>query len=261
MMSQADPYVELKQRQREMWSSFAPTAMFTTPVAAQLVAFARIASGERVLDVATGTGVVAITAARAGARVDALDLTPELLEQARENARIARLPEIVWTEGDAENLPYPDATFDVVTSQFGHIFAPRPDVAWRRCAAFSSRVGASRGRPGRRNILSGGFSRSSDGTLRHRRQARPRRRYGEIRRSWPNGSPPVSRHRTSRAASCNFRRSASNISGFSWRPRLDRCESWWRAWLAARTSSRRCEPSWTTDGSVPTSATSCIRTI
>jgi SAM-dependent methyltransferase len=129
MMSQADPYVELKQRQREMWSSFAPTAMFTTPVAAQLVAFARIASGERVLDVATGTGVVAITAARGGARVDALDLTPELLEQARENARIARLPEIVWTEGDAENLPYPDATFDVVTSQFGHIFAPRPDVA------------------------------------------------------------------------------------------------------------------------------------
>ena len=61
--------------------------------------------------------------------VDALDLTPELLGQARENARIARLPEIVWTEGDAENLPYPDATFDVVTSQFGHIFAPRPDVA------------------------------------------------------------------------------------------------------------------------------------
>src|SRR3954466_4336820 len=105
-MSQADPFVDLKQRQREMWSSFAPTAMFTTPVAAQLVAFAQIRSGQRVLDVGTGTGVVAITAARAGARVDGLDLTPELLGQARENSRIAQLPEIVWTEGDAENLPY-----------------------------------------------------------------------------------------------------------------------------------------------------------
>jgi SAM-dependent methyltransferase len=128
-MTQADPFVELKQRQRQMWSSFAPTATFTTPVAAQLVAFVQIRPGERVLDVATGTGVVAITAARVGAHVDALDLTPELLEEARENARIAQFPEIVWTEGDAENLPYPDGTFDVVTSQFGHIFAPRPDVA------------------------------------------------------------------------------------------------------------------------------------
>ena len=123
-----DPFAELKQRQREMWASFAPTAMFTTPVAGHLVRFARIASGEAVLDVGTGTGVVAITAARAGAQVQALDLTPELLEQARENARIAQREDIVWTEGDAEQLPYPDASFDVVLSQFGHMFAPRPDV-------------------------------------------------------------------------------------------------------------------------------------
>ena len=123
-----DPFAELKQRQREMWASFAPTAMFTTPVAGHLVRFARIAPGETVLDVGTGTGVVAITAARAGAQVQALDLTPELLAQARENARIARREDIVWTEGDAEQLPYPDASFDVVLSQFGHMFAPRPDV-------------------------------------------------------------------------------------------------------------------------------------
>ena len=71
---------------------------------------------------------MAITAARAGARVRALDLTPELLEQARENGRIALLEDIVWKEGDAEQLPYPDASFDVVLSQFGHMFAPRPDV-------------------------------------------------------------------------------------------------------------------------------------
>jgi SAM-dependent methyltransferase len=127
-MNQQDPFADLKQRQREMWASFAPTAMFTTPVAGHLVRFAGVASGQAVLDVGTGTGVVAITAARAGARVTALDLTPELLEQAHENARIAAQPEIVWTEGDAEQLPYADASFDVVLSQFGHMFAPRPEV-------------------------------------------------------------------------------------------------------------------------------------
>ncbi len=123
-----DPFAQLKQRQREMWASFGPTALFTTPVAGHVVRFADIAAGESVLDVGTGTGVLAITAARRGAKVSGLDLTPELLAQARENAAIARLPDIVWTEGDAEALPYPDATFDVVVSQFGHMFAPRPEV-------------------------------------------------------------------------------------------------------------------------------------
>lgn len=127
-MTQSDSFADFKKRQREMWASFTPTAMFTTPVAGHLVKFAGITSGEHVLDVGTGTGVVAITAARAGARVTGLDLTPALLEQARENARIAQ-QDLVWTEGDAEQLPYPDASFDVVLSQFGHMFAPRPDVA------------------------------------------------------------------------------------------------------------------------------------
>ena len=128
-MSQPDPYADLKKRHREMWASFAPTAMFTTPVAGHLVKFAGIAAGEKVLDAGTGTGVVAITAARRGAHVTGLDLTPELLDQARENSRIAKCENIVWTEGDAESLPYPDASFDVVVSQFGHMFAPRPEVA------------------------------------------------------------------------------------------------------------------------------------
>jgi SAM-dependent methyltransferase len=123
-----DPYAELKQRQREMWASFFPTAMFTTPVAGHLVRFAGIVTGQHLLDIGTGTGVVALTAARMGAQVIGLDLTPALLTHARENARIAGLPNIVWTEGDAEQLPYPDASFDVVLSQFGHIFAPRPEV-------------------------------------------------------------------------------------------------------------------------------------
>jgi SAM-dependent methyltransferase len=124
-----DPFVDFKNRQREMWGSFAPAALFTTPVAGQLVKFAGIRSGENVLDVATGTGVVAITAARSGAQVSGLDLTPALLEQAIEDSRIARMENIAWTEGDVESLPYPDASFDVVLSQFGHIFAPRPEVA------------------------------------------------------------------------------------------------------------------------------------
>jgi SAM-dependent methyltransferase len=123
-----DPFAELKKRQREMWASFGPTAMFTTPVAGHVVRFASIVAGETVLDVGTGTGVLAITAARHGAHVFGLDLTPELLEQARENAAIARLPEIVWKQGDAEELPYPDASIDVVVSQFGHMFAPRCKV-------------------------------------------------------------------------------------------------------------------------------------
>lgn len=124
----SDPYSALKARQREMWSTFAPTAVFTTPAAANLVRFARVSPGEEVLDVGTGTGVVAITAAAAGAQARGIDLTPPLLEVARENARIAGL-DVEFLEGDAEQLPYADASFDVVLSQFGHMFAPRPERA------------------------------------------------------------------------------------------------------------------------------------
>jgi SAM-dependent methyltransferase len=124
----SDPFVQFKQMQREGWSHFSPLAAMTTPTAAKLVNFAGIKAGQRVLDVACGTGVVAVTCARRGARVTGLDLTPELLDAARENAKIAAV-EIDFHEGDAEQLPFPDATFDVVLSQFGHMFAPRPDVA------------------------------------------------------------------------------------------------------------------------------------
>ncbi|MFY9662898.1 MAG: class I SAM-dependent methyltransferase [Candidatus Cybelea sp.] len=125
----ADPFSAFKDRQREMWASFAPSATFTTPVAAHLVRFAGVAPDETILDVGTGTGVVAITAASAGARASGVDLTPALLEAAKENARIAGLPDVDFVEGDAEHLPYPDASFDVVLSQFGHMFAPRPELA------------------------------------------------------------------------------------------------------------------------------------
>jgi ubiquinone/menaquinone biosynthesis C-methylase UbiE len=72
--------------------------------------------------------VVAVTAARIGAQVTGLDLTPALLERARENSQIAAVT-IDWREGDVEKLPFQDAAFDVVLSQFGHMFAPRPELA------------------------------------------------------------------------------------------------------------------------------------
>jgi SAM-dependent methyltransferase len=123
-----DPFESFKAAQKQGWAHFAPLETYTTPPAARLVKRSGIRTGDRVLDVACGTGVVATTAAHLGARVTGLDLTPELLEQARENARIAGV-EIEWHEGDVENLPFDDDVFDVVVSQYGHIFAPRPDVA------------------------------------------------------------------------------------------------------------------------------------
>jgi len=124
----ADPFARFKEAQRVGWAHFAPLEALTTPPAAELVRRASPRAGQRVLDVACGTGVVAVTAARLGARVTGLDLTPELLERARENARIAGV-DIEWHQGDVEQLPFADGTYDMVLSQFGHIFAPRPDVA------------------------------------------------------------------------------------------------------------------------------------
>jgi SAM-dependent methyltransferase len=123
----SDPFANFKAAQREAWASFLPVEMITTIPAAKLVKFARVASGQNILDVACGTGVVAVTAARRGAIVSGLDLSPVLLERSRHNADLAGVS-VAFTEGDAEALPYPDASFDVVLSQYGHIFAPRPGV-------------------------------------------------------------------------------------------------------------------------------------
>jgi SAM-dependent methyltransferase len=123
-----DPFESFKSAQKQIWPNFAPYETHTTACAAKLVHRAGVRSGDRVLDVACGTGVVSVTAARLGARVTGLDLTPELLDRAVQNGNIAGV-DVEWREGDVERLPFDEAAFDVVLSQFGHIFAPRPEIA------------------------------------------------------------------------------------------------------------------------------------
>lgn len=118
---------QFKETQKEVWAFFAPLEAFTTEPASLLVNFSKVSKGHKVLDVACGTGVVAVTAALHGAEVSAIDICPKLLERAEENSKIAGT-EISFKEGDAEALPYPDQSFDFVLSQFGHMFAPRPEV-------------------------------------------------------------------------------------------------------------------------------------
>ena len=88
-----------------------------------VVAACGISPGQRVLDVAAGTGNVAIRAADAGAHVVALDITPEQFEAGRAEAE-AQGVAVEWVEGDAQALPFGENEFDVVTSSFGAIFAP-----------------------------------------------------------------------------------------------------------------------------------------
>jgi SAM-dependent methyltransferase len=86
-----------------------------------------IPAGARVLDVACGTGNLALPMARGGAMVTGVDIAANLLVQARERAAAEGLT-VSFDEGDAEALPYPDGSFDVVVSMFGAMFAPRPEV-------------------------------------------------------------------------------------------------------------------------------------
>jgi ubiquinone/menaquinone biosynthesis C-methylase UbiE len=88
-----------------------------------LVTACGVAPGQRVLDVAAGTGNVAIRAAQAGASVVASDVTPENFDAGRRAARAAGV-DLEWIEGDAAALPFADDEFDVVTSCFGVMFAP-----------------------------------------------------------------------------------------------------------------------------------------
>src|SRR3954464_9790481 len=121
---------ELKQRARKTWAAgnFDEIAKRVLEVGQRVAASAAIEPGMTVLDVACGTGNATIPAALAGGRATGLDLTPELLEDARRNADAAGV-EIGWVEGDAEALPFEDGSFDRVISTFGVMFAPRHEVA------------------------------------------------------------------------------------------------------------------------------------
>jgi SAM-dependent methyltransferase len=127
----APPDDALKARHRAMWASGDYPSMvetFLLPLGPRLVEACRIGAGDRVLDVAAGTGNAAIPAAQRGARVTASDLTPELFEAGRRRAEAAGV-ELDWVQADAERLPFEDATFDVVMSSIGVMFAPHHEDA------------------------------------------------------------------------------------------------------------------------------------
>lgn len=131
MTNDAAVDTELKAKHRAMWGSGDYPLMvdtFLLPIGERLAGGAGITAGDRVLDVAAGTGNASVPAARRGAHVTASDLTPDLL------AAGARRPDaqglaIQWVEADAENLPFEDASRDIVMSAIGVMFAPHHQMA------------------------------------------------------------------------------------------------------------------------------------
>ncbi len=121
------PMEHIKAAMRSTWMAgdFGVVAKTIAAGAEQFVHRVPPPPGALVLDVACGTGNVTIPLARLGAITTGVDIAPNLLVQARERAAAERL-QISFDEGDAEALPYPDASFDFVFTMFGAMFAPRP---------------------------------------------------------------------------------------------------------------------------------------
>ena len=120
----------VKQRQQQTWASadYAAVAARIVPMAEGLAQNAGLRAGDRVLDVATGSGNAALAAARCGCEVTGIDYVPALLERARARAAAEGL-EIEFAEGDAEHLAFPDASFDAVLSCLGVMFTPDQERA------------------------------------------------------------------------------------------------------------------------------------
>lgn len=129
-MNTAEPSIkQIKASMRATWMAgdFGVVAKTIASGGAAFIERLEIGPGMRVLDVACGTGNLAIPLARRGAVVTGVDIAPNLLAQARERAKAEGL-EIAFDEGDAEALPYADARFDAVVTMFGAMFAPRPEL-------------------------------------------------------------------------------------------------------------------------------------
>ena len=130
-MDATTPEMEsLKARLKATWMAgdYGLVAKSTESGAEEFINRLALQPGTRLLDVACGSGNLAVVAARVGAIVTGVDIAPNLLEEGRERAKAEGLT-IQFDEGDAEQLPYADANFDVVVSMFGAMFAPRPELA------------------------------------------------------------------------------------------------------------------------------------
>jgi SAM-dependent methyltransferase len=128
-MEKASPgFAQLKSNLKASWMAgdFGQIANYAAKGSEDFVARTEIKAGSRVLDVACGTGNSAIPAARAGGVVTGVDIAPNLLEQARKRSVVEGL-NVCFEEGDAEQLPYADQSFDFVITMFGAMFAPRPE--------------------------------------------------------------------------------------------------------------------------------------
>lgn len=148
------PDAEMTARTRATWMAgdFGKIAKSYEPGAADFVTRLNFTPNDRVLDVACGSGNLTIPAARTGARVTGLDIAPNLVEQAQAWARAEGLA-VAVEEGDAEQMPYADGTFDAVITMFGAMFAPHPDAV----AAELVRVCRSGGRIAMANWTPDGF--------------------------------------------------------------------------------------------------------
>jgi ubiquinone/menaquinone biosynthesis C-methylase UbiE len=118
----------IKERQQKAWSSgdYGKVGVKLVIMAEMLCEAVDLRPGQRVLDVACGNGNAALAAARRYGEVVGIDYVPALLEEGRERAGAEGL-EVAFQEGDAENLPFPDASFDVVLSTLGTMFAPNQE--------------------------------------------------------------------------------------------------------------------------------------
>jgi ubiquinone/menaquinone biosynthesis C-methylase UbiE len=120
----------IKERQQKTWTSgdYARIGNSLVIMGERLSEAVDVRPGQKVLDVATGSGNTAISAARRFSMATGIDYVPELIEQARERAQAEGL-DVAFDVGDAENLPYPDASFDVVLSTVGVMFTPDQERA------------------------------------------------------------------------------------------------------------------------------------